>query len=96
MYIDQPMRYFMDRLASKSPEPGGGSVAALTGALGAALLSMVANLTIDNEKYRYLQPQIRILLEQSEHLRADLQDLIQKDTEAYGTLSQAYRMPKDT
>ncbi|HWR72329.1 MAG TPA: cyclodeaminase/cyclohydrolase family protein, partial [Nitrospirota bacterium] len=96
MYIDQPMRHFLDKLASKSPEPGGGSVAALTGALGAALVSMVANLTIGKEKYKDVQPQVEALLKESEKLRVEMQDLIQKDTEAYGALSAVYKMPKDT
>jgi len=96
MYIDQPMQGFMDKLASKSPEPGGGSVAALTGALGAALVSMVANLTLGKEKYKDVQPQIEVLLKDSEKLRAEMQDLIQKDTEAYGALSAVYKMPKNT
>lgn len=96
MYIDQPMRHFMDKLAGKSPEPGGGSVAALTGSLGAALVSMVANLTLGKEKYKDVQPQIEALLRESEKLRAEMQDLIQKDTEAYGALSVVYKMPKNT
>ena len=96
MYIDQPLRHFMDKLASKSPEPGGGSVAAFTGALGAALVCMVANLTLGKEKYKDVQPQIEALLKESEELRGDLQDLIQKDTEAYGALSEVYKMPKNT
>ncbi len=96
MYIDQPLRHFMDKLASKSPEPGGGSVAALVGALGAALVSMVSNLTLGKEKYKDVQPRIEQLLRESEKLRAELQDLIQKDTEAYGALSVVYKMPKTT
>jgi formiminotetrahydrofolate cyclodeaminase len=96
MYIDQPLRHFMDKLASRSPEPGGGSVAALTGALGAALVSMVANLTLGKEKYKDVQPQIEALLKESEEVRGDLQGLIQKDTEAYGALSEVYKMPKNT
>jgi len=86
----------MDKLASKSPEPGGGSVAALTGALGAALVSMVSNLTLGKEKYKDVQPQIEQLLKESEQVRIEMQDLIQKDTEAYGALSDVYKMPKST
>ncbi len=96
MYIDQPLRHFMDKLASKSPEPGGGSVAALTGALGAALVSMVSNLTLGKDKYKDVQPQIEQLLKESEKLRDEMQGLIQKDTEAYGALSVVYKMPKNT
>lgn len=96
MYIDQPLRHFMDKLASKSPEPGGGSVAALVGSLGAALVSMVANLTVGKEKYKDVQPQVEALLLESEKLRSEMQDLVQKDTEAYGALSAVYKMPKNT
>jgi formiminotetrahydrofolate cyclodeaminase len=96
MYIDQPMRHFLDKLASRSPEPGGGSVAALTGSLGAALVSMVCNLTLGKDKYKDVQPRIEELVKASEQLRLDLQDLIQKDTEAYGALSAVYKMPKNT
>ena len=86
----------MDKLASKSPEPGGGSVAALTGAMGAALVSMVSNLTLGKEKYKDVQQQIETLLKESEKLRTEMQDLIQKDTEAYGALSDVYKMTKNT
>jgi formiminotetrahydrofolate cyclodeaminase len=96
MYIEQPLRNFLDKLASRSPEPGGGSVAALTGSLGAALVSMVSNLTLGKEKYKDVQPQIEQLLKESEALRRQMQDLIQKDTEVYGALSEVYKMPKST
>src|SRR5512139_4108036 len=96
MYIDQPMRHFLDKLASKSPEPGGGSVAALTGALGSGLVSMVCSLTLGKEKYKDVQPQVEALIKESEKLRQEMQDLIQKDTEVYGGLSAVYKMPKST
>ena len=96
MYIDQPIRHFLDKLASKSPEPGGGSVAALTGSLGAGLVSMVCSLTLGKEKYKDVQPQVEALVKESEKLRVEMQDLIQKDTEVYGGLSEVYKMPKNT
>jgi formiminotetrahydrofolate cyclodeaminase len=96
MYIDQPIRHFLDKLASKSPEPGGGSVAALTGSLGAGLVSMVCSLTLGKEKYKDVQPQVEALIKESEKLRIEMQDLIQKDTEVYGGLSEVYKMPKST
>jgi formiminotetrahydrofolate cyclodeaminase len=96
MYLDQPLHYFLDQLASSSPTPGGGSVAALTGALGAGLVSMVANLTSGREKYLNVQPQIEALLKESEQLRSEMQDLIQKDVEAFSALSPVYKMPKNT
>jgi len=96
MYIDQPIRHFLDKLASKSPEPGGGSVAALTGSLGAGLVSMVCSLTLGKEKYKDVQPHVEALIKESEKLRTEMQDLIQKDTEVYGGLSEVYKMPKNT
>ncbi len=87
---------FLDQLASSAPTPGGGSVAALCGALSAALGSMIANLTLGREKYRDVEPAIREALEQSEHLRAAFTQLINDDIAAYGTLSAAYRLPKAT
>ncbi|NTW59674.1 MAG: cyclodeaminase/cyclohydrolase family protein [Nitrospirae bacterium] len=96
MYIDHPIRHFLDKLASKSPEPGGGSVAALTGSLGAGLVSMVCSLTLGKEKYKDVQPQVEALIKESEKLRTEMQDLIQKDTEVYGGLSEVYKMPKNT
>ncbi len=71
-------------------------MAALIGSLGAALVSMVSNLTLGKEKYKDVQPQIDALLKESEKLRGEMQDLIQKDTEAYGSLSEVYKMPKNT
>jgi formiminotetrahydrofolate cyclodeaminase len=96
LYIDMPLRYFLDKLAGKSPEPGGGSVAALTGALAAGLVSMVANLTLDKDKYQNVQTQIKSLLSASETLRIQMQELVQKDTEAYGALSEVHKMPRST
>ncbi len=87
---------FLDHLASNAPTPGGGSVAALCGALSAALGSMVANLTLGREKYRDVEPTIHAALERSERLRSDFLQLINDDIAAYGALSAAYRLPKST
>ncbi len=96
MYIEGRMLDFLDKLASSSPEPGGGAVSALVGALGAALVSMVANLTLGKEKYADVQHRIEEVLGQSEALRARLQNLIQKDTEVYAVLAKAFKMPRET
>lgn len=87
---------FLDELASNSPAPGGGSVAALSGALGAALSSMVCNLTMGKQGYETSQDEIRQIYEKSEDLRKDLTDLIDKDTEAFNEVMKAMKMPKDT
>jgi len=96
MYVKKPMIVFINKLASRSPEPGGGSVSALVGALGAALVSMVGNLTLGKEKYAEVQDQIEELLKSSEKLRDELQRLIQEDTEVYADVSVAFKLPRDT
>ena len=96
MYVEKPMIVFLDRLASRSPEPGGGSVSALVGALGAALVSMVGNLTLGKERYAEVQDRIEELLKSSEKVRSELQELIQRDTEVYAEVSAAFKLPRDT
>ena len=87
---------FLDDLASSKPAPGGGSVAGLTGALAAALLSMVGNLTIGKKKYEAVQEDITDMVGKSEKLRKDLTDLIEADIAAYTELNQTMKMPRET
>ncbi len=87
---------FISELASKSPAPGGGSTAALSAALGAALTSMVCNLTIGKKKYADVSEELSGILEHCELLRARLVDLIDKDTEAFNQIMAAYQLPKET
>ncbi len=87
---------FLSELASSSPAPGGGSVAALAGSLGAALSSMVCNLTIGKEKYSDVQDEIKVTLKKSEKIRKDLTQLIDDDTEAFNDVMKAFKMPKET
>jgi formiminotetrahydrofolate cyclodeaminase len=96
MYVEKPMIVFLDKLASRSPEPGGGSASALVGAVGAALVSMVGNLTLGKEKYAKVQGQVEELLKSSEKCRDELQGLVQKDTEVYGDLSAVFKLPRET
>ncbi|KYK23355.1 hypothetical protein AYK24_01035 [Thermoplasmatales archaeon SG8-52-4] len=87
---------FLSELASSSPAPGGGSVAALSGSLGAALSSMVCNLTIGKEKYTDVQDEIKKVLKKSEEIRKRLTKLIDKDTQAFNDVIKAFKMPKET
>ncbi|MBM4464638.1 MAG: cyclodeaminase/cyclohydrolase family protein [Chloroflexi bacterium] len=96
MLTEKPVTTFLDELASSAPAPGGGSVAALSGALGAALISMVCNLTVGKEKYADVQGDIEALLEKSEALRKELTDLLEEDVEAYTAYSKAAKMPRGT
>jgi len=93
---DKPITNFLDELASNAPAPGGGSVAALSGALGAALVSMVCNLTLGKKAYADVQDDIQDLLAQSEALRQQLTDLLEEDVKAYTGYSKAAKMPRAT
>jgi len=87
---------FLSELASSSPAPGGGSVAALAGSLGAALTSMVCHLTIGKEKYADVQGEIKETLASSETLRQRLLLLIDRDTDAFNEVMKAFKLPKET
>jgi formiminotetrahydrofolate cyclodeaminase len=96
LFLGKPLNQFLDELASNAPVPGGGSTAALTGALAAALVSMVGNLTVGKKRYAGVEEDVRALLDQSESLRRRLSDLLEADTQVYGSLSKAYRLPRAT
>lgn len=96
MLIEKPVSVFLDELASSAPAPGGGSAAALAGAIGAALVSMVANLTVGKKDYANVQDDIQRLLGQSEGLRHKCQELLDADVAAYTEVSKVYKMPRDT
>lgn len=96
VYLDEPLRVYLDDAASGKPAPGGGSVSACVGALGAALVAMVCNLTVGREKFAAVDTAMRGLLERAEALRSRLQDLLQEDTVAYSGVIAAYRLPKES
>lgn len=95
-YLEEPLEHYTDMLASGAPPPGGGSAAALVGALGAALNSMVANFTVGREKFAAVEADVQRLLARSAGLRAALERLTQADTEAYGQVAAAQKMPRET
>ena len=86
---------FNNVLASKAAVPGGGGASAAAGALGAALASMVCNLTIGKKKYAEFEGDLSRVLERAETLRLDLLREIDGDAEAFEPLSKAYSIPKD-
>ena len=87
---------FAEELASKKPIPGGGGAAALTGALGVALNSMVANYSIGKKKFIGFEKKHEEILKKGEKLREELLNSIQKDAENFEPLSRAYVMPSTT
>jgi len=90
------MHAFLDDLASSSPAPGGGSVAALSGALGSALTSMVCNLTIGKKKYADVDEEMKKVLAQAEHMREQFTELVERDTHAFNKVMEAFALPKET
>lgn len=85
-----PVENFLDLLAAAQPTPGGGSAAALMGAMSAALVSMAARLTVNKDKYANVHEEMSELLEQSEALREQLTEAMQQDIKAYGKVMAAY------
>ena len=96
MIKDKPIQQFLDELASKAPTPGGGSAAAIMGAMGAALVSMVCNLTIGKKNYAEVDVEMQAILARSELLRTSLTDMIRADVDVFGQVMEAYGMPKDS
>lgn len=94
--IQQSCGQFLAQLASKSPAPGGGSTAALVGAAGAALGSMVGSLTTGKKKYAAVEADIQALNARADALRRELEALVQADADAFAPLAAAYGLPKDT
>ncbi len=87
---------YLSALSTNAPTPGGGGTAALIGALGSSLASMVAALTTGKKKYAAYEEDIQRILSQTTALRDRFTQLIQADADAFEPLSKAYGIPKDT
>ena len=87
---------FVDLLASDAPAPGGGSAAALEGALGAALTAMVCSLTIGKKKYAEFEETAKAAQAKATDLKVRFVDVMDRDTEAFNVVSAAFGMPKET
>jgi formiminotetrahydrofolate cyclodeaminase len=90
------VKAFLNELASGSPAPGGGSTAALAGALGAALSGMVARLTLGREKLRDSWPVMEGAAAEADRLRARFLSLVDEDADAYLAVAAARKLPKST
>jgi formiminotetrahydrofolate cyclodeaminase len=86
----------LEQLASGAPTPGGGAAAALAGALGAALVSMVCNLTIGRERYAATDAEARAIRDEATSALAILRDGAQRDADAYDRLMSAFRLPRES
>ncbi|MDP2995738.1 MAG: glutamate formimidoyltransferase [Anaerolineales bacterium] len=87
---------FLDDLAAATPTPGGGSAAAHAGAMGAALVAMVARLTVGKKKYATVEAQMTEILNQAERLRRELTAAVDEDSAAFEGVMASFKLPKDT
>ena len=87
---------FAEKLASKEPVPGGGGVAALAGALGAALGTMVANYSIGKKAFLGMEDKHKEIIDKTTALREKMLGLVDEDAENFEPLSKAYGMPSST
>ncbi|MFC1807814.1 cyclodeaminase/cyclohydrolase family protein [Candidatus Omnitrophota bacterium] len=94
-YVDKNIKYFANKLAAKAPTPGGGSAAALSAYIGCSLLSMVANYTLARKGFNGYKDRAKRVQKGSEKLRQTFAELIDKDVEAYESLSKAFIKYKD-
>ena len=95
MYLSGTVRDYLEDASSGRPTPGGGSVAALAGALGAAMACMAANFTAGNKKFESVEPEARRRLEACLRARDELLRLMDEDTLGYAKVSAAYAMPRE-
>ena len=96
MITQTTLEDFLNALASKAPTPGGGSAAAVIGAMGAGLISMVCNVTLGRKGMEEVAAEMRAVCDQSEALRSRLTAMIAEDIAAFDGLMGAYRLPKAT
>lgn len=96
MYRDGTIRKYLDDAAAGIPAPGGGSVSAFAASLATTMGSMAGNFTVGKKKYREVEQTVKGILERLAALRERLLELADEDVEAYGVVSGAYAMPKET
>jgi len=94
MITQRTVAAFLDELASAAPTPGGGSAAAVVGATGAALVSMVCNVTLGKKGQEAVESEMKAVRDLSERLRARLTAMAEADIAAFDGLMAAYRLPK--
>jgi formiminotetrahydrofolate cyclodeaminase len=92
---DRTIRGFLDALSSDSPTPGGGAVAALCGAAGAALVAMVCRLTVGRDAYEEVEDRMREVQDRAEAACAAFLELADRDAEAFDAVMAAFGLPKE-
>ncbi|MEQ7010455.1 cyclodeaminase/cyclohydrolase family protein [Actinopolymorpha sp. B17G11] len=93
---DETIGAWLDALGSAAPAPGGGAAAAMSTAMGAALVAMVANLTIGRQAYAEHHPHVTRVRDEADELRTRAVELVAQDAEAFDALMATFRLPKVT
>ena len=96
MYADLSLRDYLQETASSNPVPGGGSVAALSASLAAALAEMVAGLTVGRSGFETVQTEMEEICRETAALRIRCIEDVDRDPEAYQKVLDAYRLPKES
>lgn len=96
MLTELSLQKFIDVTAGSDPVPGGGSISALAGTLSAALTHMVAGLTIGKKKYLEVEDEMKTIAEKTSEIQALLYEAIDRDSEAYNVVFDAFKLPKET
>jgi formiminotetrahydrofolate cyclodeaminase len=92
MYYNSSIEGFLDELGSKNSTPGGGSAAALTGALNAAVVNFIANLTIGKEKYKDVEDEAKSILAESEQIKREMLQMMDQDSEILSKILASYKL----
>ncbi|KGG80494.1 methenyltetrahydrofolate cyclohydrolase [Caloranaerobacter azorensis H53214] len=96
MLQDLNLKEFLEKTASKSPVPGGGSVAALSASLSASLIEMVGNLTIGKKGYEDVEDEMKEIVSICSKYREKFVNDIDRDSDAFNKVMAAFKLPKDT
>ncbi len=96
MLIEKSFNDFIEKLASSSPVPGGGSVAALSAGLASALTEMVANLTLGKKGFENVEEEMKEISRKSSHYRKKFLKDIDRDAAAFTRVMDAFKLPKNT
>ncbi len=96
MLTELSLQKFIDVTAGSDPVPGGGSISALAGTLSAALTHMVAGLTIGKKKYLEVEDEMKVIAEKTSEIQSLLYEAIDRDSEAYNVVFDAFKLPKET
>jgi glutamate formiminotransferase/formiminotetrahydrofolate cyclodeaminase len=94
--VNKKVAEFVDEVSRDTPAPGGGSIAALAGSLGAALAAMVANLSIGKPEFDSKYEELNSLAEKAQAIKNQLLAAVDEDTQAFNAVLEAMRLPKDS